>query len=60
MDANVGKPLLADMAERLGDAVEKWFATDEPMVGEQVRAMGEVLARMPWNRAARSCAAGRD
>ena len=44
MDADVGQPLVADMAERLGDAVEERLAADEAMIGQQVGAIGEMLA----------------
>ena len=37
--------LVADMAERGGDAVQEGFAADEPMIGEHVGAIGEMLAR---------------
>ncbi len=44
MDANIGQPLVADMAECLGDAVDEWLAADEAMIGEQVRAVRQMLA----------------
>ena len=37
--------LVADMAERRGDAVEERLAADEAVVGQQVGAIGEMLAR---------------
>ena len=36
--------LVADMAERGGDAVEERLAADEAVVGQQVGAVGEMLA----------------
>ena len=37
--------LVADVAERRGDAVEERLAADEAMIGQQVGAIGEMLAR---------------
>ena len=44
MEADVGEVLVADMAERGGDAVEERLAADEAVVGQQVGAVGEMLA----------------
>ena len=44
VDPDIGQPLVADMAERLGDAIEERLAADEAMVGQQVGAIGEMLA----------------
>ena len=37
--------LVADAAQRGGDAVEEWLAADEAVIGQQVGAIGEMLAR---------------
>ena len=44
MQADIGEPLVADMAERGRDAVEERLAADEAMIGQQVGAIGEMLA----------------
>ena len=43
--ADVGQMLVADVAERRGDAVEERLGADEAMIGEHVGAVGEMLAR---------------
>ena len=45
MDADIGEMLVANAAERGGDAVEERLAADEAMIGQQVGAVGEMLAR---------------
>ena len=45
MDPDIGEVPVADVAERGGDAVDERLAADEAMVGKQVRARGEMLAR---------------
>ena len=37
--------LLPDVAERRGDAVEEWLRADENVIGKEVRAKSEMLAR---------------
>ena len=41
----LARPLVADMGQRDGDAVDERLAADEAMVGQQVGAKGEMLAR---------------
>ena len=43
--ADVGEMLVADVAERGGDAVEERLGADEAVVGQHVGAVGEMLAR---------------
>ena len=45
MEADVGEPLVADMLERSDDSVEEGLGADEAVVGKQVGAEGEMLAR---------------
>ena len=45
MQPDIGKALVADMAERGRDAVEERLAANEAMIGKQVGAKGEMLAR---------------
>ncbi len=44
MKADIGEMPVADMAERADDAVEEGLGADEAMVGQQVGAIGEMLA----------------
>ena len=45
VEADVGEPLVADVGQRDGDAVDEWLAADEAVVGQQVGAVSEVLPR---------------
>ena len=42
---DIGEMLVADVAERGGDAVEERLGADEAVVGQHVGAVGEMLAR---------------
>ncbi len=44
MQADIGELPVADMAERAGDAVEEGLGADEAVIGEQIGAVGEMLA----------------
>src|SRR5207248_1200070 len=43
--ADIGKVLVADVAERCRHSVEEWLSADEAMVGKHVGPVGEMLAR---------------
>ena len=45
VQADVGEVAVADVAERGGDAVDERLAADEAVVGEQIGAESEMLAR---------------
>ena len=44
VQADIGQPPVADMAERAGDAVEERLDADEAVIGQQIGAIGEMLA----------------
>ena len=44
VQADVGEMLVADMAERRGDAVEEGLGADEAVIGQQIGAESEMLA----------------
>ena len=44
VEADIGEMPVADMAERAGDAVEERLGADEAVIGQQVGAIGEMLA----------------
>lgn len=49
MDTNIGEPLFVHMRERLRYAIEEWLSTDQPMIGEQISAVGQMLSTTKAN-----------
>ena len=45
MEPDIGEPPVADMLERSDDPVQERLGADEAVVGQQVGAIGEMLAR---------------